>query len=187
MTPYRAVILVWAAWIVSWLAAAAWSKRAAARPAFGSQALYRIVTAIGGVLLFDRGRLSFGGARLWSEPAGVQWGLVALAAAGFAFCWWARVHLGTLWSSSVTRKADHKIIDTGPYALVRHPIYTGMIIASAATAALSARATSIVGFAVLTLGCWIKARLEERFLRAELGPADYDAYAARTGMLLPFL
>lgn len=106
---------------------------------------------------------------------------------GFAFCWWARIHLGRMWSSSVTRKADHHIIDTGPYSLVRHPIYTGIILAAAATAALEARAIAFAGLALVTIGFWIKARLEERFLRNELGAEVYDANARRTGMPFPGL
>jgi protein-S-isoprenylcysteine O-methyltransferase Ste14 len=92
-----------------------------------------------------------------------------------------------MWSSSVTRKADHHIIDTGPYALVRHPIYTGIIIAAAATAALEAQPVSFIGLVVVTFSFWLKARLEEKFLRRELGMGAYDAYSSRTSMLFPGL
>ncbi|MGH6985338.1 MAG: methyltransferase family protein [Caulobacteraceae bacterium] len=113
--------------------------------------------------------------------------LVALAVLGFSLCWWARIHLGSLWSGWVSRKQDHRVIESGPYALVRHPIYSGVILAAAATAGLESRWTSLVGLALLIAGFWVKARIEERFLRSELGPQAYDAYAARTGMLIPFL
>ena len=63
---------------------------------------------------------------------------------GLLLTWWARIYLGPLWSSVITRKKDHKIIDTGPYALMRHPIYTGLIIALLATAAAEGRATALV-------------------------------------------
>jgi protein-S-isoprenylcysteine O-methyltransferase Ste14 len=92
-----------------------------------------------------------------------------------------------MWSMSVTLKADHHIVDTGPYALVRHPIYTGIILASAATAVLEAELVAFAGLVLVIVGFWTKARLEERFLREELGPAAYDAYARRTGMLFPGL
>ncbi len=184
--PYLAVGAIWAAWALSWLIAAVWSKRTQGRPGIGSEVPYRVVTVIGALLLFNGGRLG-AGTGLWRPPLPIQWTLVALTGAGFAFCWLARIQLGSLWSGSVTRKEGHRIVDTGPYALVRHPIYTGLIVASAATAALSGTWTSIFGFGLLTLGFWIKARLEETFLRAELGPQGYDAYARRTRMLLPFL
>ena len=112
---------------------------------------------------------------------------MVIAALGFAICWWARLHLGRLWSASVTRKADHRIVDSGPYALVRHPIYTGVILAAAATAALKGSAGALLGLALMVLAFWIKARLEERFLGAELGEAAYDDYRRRTGMLFPGL
>jgi protein-S-isoprenylcysteine O-methyltransferase Ste14 len=55
--------------------------------------------------------------------------LVGATVSGFAFSWWARIVLGRLWSSGVTRKTDHRIVTTGPYKVVRHPIYSGIIIA----------------------------------------------------------
>jgi protein-S-isoprenylcysteine O-methyltransferase Ste14 len=91
-----------------------------------------------------------------------------------------------LWSSQVTRKQDHRIIDTGPYALVRHPIYTGLILAVLATAAVKGTLPGIAGAVFIVWGLWMKARLEERFLRTELGAA-YDDYSRRVPMLIPFL
>jgi protein-S-isoprenylcysteine O-methyltransferase Ste14 len=92
-----------------------------------------------------------------------------------------------MWSSSVTFKADHRIVDTGPYAVVRHPIYTGIIISALATAALRARAIAFAGLVLLITGFWIKAKIEERFLRDHLGAQAYDAYARRTSLLFPGL
>jgi protein-S-isoprenylcysteine O-methyltransferase Ste14 len=159
-----------------------------ARPRLSSELVYRSVTIAGMfLLLFVAPRHVGYGSRLWQTPLEVGWCLVGLAVMGFTFCWWARIYLGRIWSSSVTRKADHHIVDTGPYALVRHPIYTGMIIAAVATAALEARAIAFAGLALVILGFWTKARLEERFLRDELGAEAYDPYARRTGMLFPGL
>ena len=111
--------------------------------------------------------------------------MFALVVAGLAFAWWARLHLGSLWSSSVTKKADHRIVDTGPYRLVRHPIYTGFLLSIAATAGQLGTAYAVAGVLFFVAGFWIKARLEERFLRVELGEGDYDAYRRRVPMLLP--
>jgi protein-S-isoprenylcysteine O-methyltransferase Ste14 len=124
--------------------------------------------------------------RHWKFPVDVQWVMVGLATAGFLFCWWARIHLGALWSGRITRKEGHHVVDTGPYRLVRHPIYTGILTAALATMLLKGTTSSIIGFALLALGYWMKGKLEERFLREELGSADYDAYRARTPMLVPF-
>jgi protein-S-isoprenylcysteine O-methyltransferase Ste14 len=109
-----------------------------------------------------------------------------LTFAGILFAWWARIHLGRLWSGSITRKEGHHIVDTGPYGLVRHPIYTGLIAATLTTAAASATPTAIMGFIFIAIGLWLKARAEEQFLSTELGPEAYAAYQRRVPMLVPF-
>ncbi len=111
--------------------------------------------------------------------------MVALGVVGFLFAWWARIHLGALWSGSITRKADHRIVDTGPYGIVRHPIYTGLIAAALALAVVKATPVGIAGLALMTVGYWLKGKTEENFLRSELGPEDYDAYRKRVPMLIP--
>ena len=125
--------------------------------------------------------------RFWELDAGVGWLLVAIAVGGVLFMWWARLHLGRLWSASVTRKADHHVIDTGPYAVVRHPIYTGLLLAIAATVLVRATAETLAGAAILATGIYVKARTEEAFLRDQLGAETYDAYARRVPMLVPFI
>jgi protein-S-isoprenylcysteine O-methyltransferase Ste14 len=124
---------------------------------------------------------------LWTLPRAAAWACAALAVAGFLFAWWARLHLGALWSGSITRKADHRIVDTGPYGLVRHPIYTGLILALFALAAVKATPAALIGAAVTTASFWLKARFEEGFLGAELGQEAYAAYRRRVPMLVPFL
>jgi protein-S-isoprenylcysteine O-methyltransferase Ste14 len=91
-----------------------------------------------------------------------------------------------LWSGGVTRREGHRVVDTGPYAIVRHPIYTGLMIAMLGTVLVRGTALSLAGFVVLTITYVIKARLEERFLRTELGAEVYDAYARWVPMLLPW-
>ena len=187
MTPQLAVNYLWVVWFASWLIAAFWSDRAARRPAFGAELLYRVVTLAGAVLLFGAVSRSYHvRLRLWSLNEGANWALFAVCTGGFAFCWWARIHLGKLWSGWITRKEGHRIVDTGPYGIVRHPIYTGLIVSAFATAAVRGTSVALLGAAIITLGFWIKARLEERFLREQLGADIYDAYRRRVPMLLPF-
>jgi protein-S-isoprenylcysteine O-methyltransferase Ste14 len=123
----------------------------------------------------------------WQPGAAPGWAMVGATVAGLAFTWWARLHIGRLWSSSVTRKADHRVVDTGPYAIVRHPIYTGIIIAALATSLLPPTVETIAGAACIALGVYVKARVEESFLREQLGEDAYAAYARRVPMLVPFL
>jgi protein-S-isoprenylcysteine O-methyltransferase Ste14 len=70
---------------------------------------------------------------------------------------------------------------------VRHPIYTGLIIALLATAASEATPVAALGAVLIALGLWLKARTEERFLLTELGPDAYESYRRRVPMLVPFV
>jgi protein-S-isoprenylcysteine O-methyltransferase Ste14 len=187
MQPVIAISALWGAWVVSWMLAALWSDRAEKRASLGSQALYRLLMAAGAVLFFIPAHGYYGVLRLWHVTWTEAWAAVALTAGGFLFTWWARVHLGRLWSGNITKKADHRVVDTGPYALVRHPIYTGLLIATYATMWAKGTAYGIAGAMLLTFGIWLKARLEERFLRQELGAAAYDDYSRRVPMLVPFV
>ena len=84
------------------------------------------------------------------------------------------------------KKADHHVVDTGPYRLVRHPIYFGLIFAAIATAIEKGTSFALFGAAIATFALYTKAQREERFLRVELGEDAYDAYARKTAMLVPF-
>jgi protein-S-isoprenylcysteine O-methyltransferase Ste14 len=185
MHPAAAIAGLWVLWALSWIAAAGWTNRTEAKPAPTSQAGYRIVLTIGGLVLAVRAHGYTGDLRFWHVSWTGAWICVGLIAAGFEFCWWARIHLGRLWSSQVTRKSDHRVIDTGPYAIVRHPIYTGILCAVYATAAAKGTIFGICGAIIITVGIWMKARLEEKWLGQELGQ-DYEAYRRRVPMLLPF-
>ena len=184
--PLGALFVVWVAWSITWVAAAFWTGRTARRAPIGSELSYRLPMMAGALLVFitarTRGRYDV---MFWRLDGAAGWLCVAVAIAGFVFTWWARLHLGQLWSSSVTRKVDHRLVDTGPYGIVRHPIYTGLFVAIAAAVAIRATVASIAVAALMASGIYVKARLEEEFLRAELGEA-YDAYARLVPMLIPF-
>jgi protein-S-isoprenylcysteine O-methyltransferase Ste14 len=184
---YRAAGDLWLLWVVSWLLASRWSARTVKTPQPGSRTLEILLVMGGAAVLTAGGGLPTGGElsepiyALGTRPA---WLLVGLVACGFLLCWWARLHLGQMWSMAITLKQDHQIIDTGPYALVRHPIYTGLLLAIWATAAIAASELAFAGAAMMTLGIYLKARGEEILLTAELGPR-YEAYRRRVPMLVP--
>lgn len=186
MTPQEATSYIWWAWLISWFATAIWADRAVTRPSLRHQAAYRLTTICGALLLFGWLGIRRYDVRFWRLDGGIGWLFVALAAAGVVFMWWARLHLGRLWSASVTRKADHHIVQSGPYAFVRHPIYTGLLCALAATVCVRATAETLTGAAILAFGIFLKARTEESFLRDQLGAEAYNAYARRVPMLVPF-
>jgi protein-S-isoprenylcysteine O-methyltransferase Ste14 len=175
---------LWIGFALSWLAAASWSSAPAKRAGFTREMTYRIVLLIGGIAFFIPAHGYEGPLRLWYPTRDEA--CVGLTVLGFAFAWWARIYLGSLWSGQVTTKADHRVVDRGPYGLVRHPIYTGILLAVFATAAAKGTVPGLAGAALITLGIWMKARLEERWLREQLGADAYDTYRQRVPMLVPF-
>jgi len=178
--------VLWLGWLVSWWIASVWASSAATRPPVREEIFYRVLTVIGAVLMFVQFREHRDWGLLWFNPIWLDWLFFVAAIAGIAFAWWARIHLGTLWSARVTRKEDHRIVDTGPYGIVRHPIYTGILIALYATVLAFPGLFNATGAIVLTISFVIKYRLEERFLSQELGAEAYSAYRKRVPALVPF-
>ena len=189
MAPMVVIYVVWAGWLVSWWTAAAWANPVVKHASLLQQLPYRLLTFVGAILLFGLYSNGFEiNHRLWNSQSGwIGWAMAIMVIVGFAFCWWARIRLGHLWSSAITRKTSHHIVDTGPYALVRHPIYTGISLASFATAIATGTYSSFIGAILMAAGWYLKARIEERFLREELGPEAYNSYARRVPMLVPFV
>jgi len=186
MRPGLVIAALWIGFAISWLAAMPWSSKVEKRVGIGSELGYRIVLVIGGIVGLVPAHDDYGPLRLWVVTRQEAWICVGLIAAGFAFSWWARINLGSLWSGQVTKKADHRVVNTGPYRIVRHPIYTGILLAAFATAAAKGTVFGLAFAPIVTLGLWMKARLEERWLRQELDPGAYDSYRRRVPMLLPF-
>ncbi len=187
MRPSLLFSLIWHAWAISWIVAAWWSAPTEKQVVTREALLYRALILLGALLLYDRTGSLLGGRRLWHVGYDGAYALAAATLLGIGFAWWARLHLGRLWSGTVTRKEGHRVIDTGPYALVRHPIYTGLIFAIVATAVTEATAVACAGAALIMAGLRLKAGIEERFLAAELGGHDYEAYRRRVPMLIPSL
>jgi protein-S-isoprenylcysteine O-methyltransferase Ste14 len=186
LRPGPVIAFLWVAFCISWLVAAGWSAKTERSVGMKGELAYRIVLIAGALVFFPRAQGYHGPMRLWRVTLDEAWVCTALVALGFAFSWWARIHLGALWSASITRKAAHRVVDTGPYGIVRHPIYTGILLAVYATAAAKGTMLGLLGALLITLGIWMKARLEERWLREELDPGAYDRYRGRVPMLVPF-
>jgi protein-S-isoprenylcysteine O-methyltransferase Ste14 len=185
--PSETLELIWIVWLLSWVAASFWSGRTQRRVGTLETWTYRAAMIAGGILLVPWTAWTLAETPLWDVGYGGAYVLAAVMVAGLTFTWWARVHLGRLWSSAITRKEGHRIVDTGPYGVVRHPIYTGIIVGLLATAAAEATVTALVGAALIIFGLWLKASSEERFLMVELGPDAYGPYCRRVPMLIPFL
>ena len=188
MTPEFIIYALWAAWFVSWTVARLWANRTEKRAGLGAELGFRALLGVGTVLLFvfPLSHIRFAQVRLW-HLGDASWTLVALTATGLLFTWWARIHLGRLWSDLIVKKAGHHIVDTGPYRLVRHPIYAGLIFAAFATAIEKGTSFALLGAVIVSVAFYTKARREERFLRAEMDEHAYAAYASKTAMLVPFV
>ncbi len=114
------------------------------------------------------------------------WLGAAITLAGLLFSVWARVTLGRNWSRSVTIKQGHELITFGPYALVRHPIYTGLLTAFVGTAIAIAQMRALVGFGLIFVSLGYKLLLEEKWMRVQFGET-YVRYSRHTKALIPWV
>lgn len=109
-----------------------------------------------------------------------------LTAFGIGIALWARVHLGRFWSADIGSKSEHKLIETGPYARLRHPIYFGVSLAVLGTALIDGTLHALCGAVILVAALVAKARLEETWLVREFGGTYWD-YRRRSWALIPFI
>jgi protein-S-isoprenylcysteine O-methyltransferase Ste14 len=176
---------LWAVWIIGWLAAAWNVKRTQWREPRRSEVYNRVPVLLGMAILLAPGRLPLPmNERL--VPAGPEPAFFGtlFVMAGLLFAGWARWHLLRNWSGTVTVKEDHTLIRSGPYRLVRHPIYSGMLLALFGTALAIGSARGFIGAGLILFGFLLKLRVEEARMR-ETFPADYDEYSRRTARLIP--
>ena len=105
---------------------------------------------------------------------------------GVAFSIWARLQLGGNWSASVTVKEGHTLIRRGPYTIVRHPIYSGLLLALLGVALIVGELRGLLGVGVLFLSYWLKLRIEERFMLEQFG-TEYRQYQQHVKGLIPYV
>src|SRR6185312_4013633 len=122
--------IMWLSWVVYWLAASRDVKSTLQRESPSSRFSHMVPLAIAALLFSDpRMRIGFLGERFLPLSVWLFWLGTFLTGGGLLFTVWARLHLGRNWSGSVTIKEGHELVTSGPYALVRHPIYTGLLLA----------------------------------------------------------
>jgi protein-S-isoprenylcysteine O-methyltransferase Ste14 len=170
----------WVAFWVYWLVAAFSMKRG--RVPWSRELRIRAAIFVLVIVLIRLG--AFRGHGLNSDPWRAGVGLV-LFVAGLAFAIWARLHIGRNWGTPMSQKNDPELVTSGPYRLVRHPIYTGILTASIGTAVALSWAWLI---AVVLAGAYFtySAIVEERYL-TEHFPDTYPMYKRSTKMLVPFV
>jgi len=178
--------ILWVPFIAYWVLAARETRQSRARVRGASSPVRAALYVAGGALIFLSPSLGPFDDRF--VPAVVEVGVAGwvLTVIGMLFSIWARVSLGRNWSGRVVLKQGQELVSTGPYALVRHPIYTGLLVALAGSALYDGRWRALLGLAFFAIGFWLKARSEEDLLEGEFGE-EYRSYRARTPMLIPSL
>jgi len=176
---------LWALWALCWMAMAFLSKSTKRRESVAQRLQHVIPSIIGFLLLFRDGFSTRWLARpMFPDYPALMTACIATTAAGLLFSVWARLTLGSNWSGTVTIKANHELIRRGPYRFIRHPIYTGMLLALLATAVTQRLASGLLGFIIILFALYRKARREESFLAQEFGTA-FAEQQRHTGMFLP--
>ncbi len=179
--------VVWIAFIVYWRIKAAGAKSNQRREPDASGILRALTLLIVIVLLSTtRIPLPWLYRRLWPSGLWPFWIGAAITVAGLLFAVWARHHLASNWSSSVTIKQGHELITAGPYAVVRHPIYTGILTGFLGTAIALSQVRGVIGFVLIFIVLWAKLRKEEEWMRSQFGEV-YASYTDRTAVLVPYL
>lgn len=177
----------WILFSVIWLLAAATSKRSIYRESGAQRLRYSILLVLAFLLLTKRHRLPYPlDVRILPGTEVVDWMAGILCIAGLAFCVWARATLGRNWSGTITLKEGHELIERGPDRLVRHPIYTGLLVMFFATALAFGHLGGFVAVAVAFASFWIKLSDEEKLMRQQF-PEQYRSYEQRVKRIIPFV
>jgi protein-S-isoprenylcysteine O-methyltransferase Ste14 len=178
----------WILLLVVWVVSGFRAKRIAKKEQRAG-VLWRVLAGVVGWVLLVRAddpRLGPLSLRFVPENLWIAIFAAAMTVVGVLFAIWARLHLGKYWSSTVALKSEHQLIRTGPYARIRHPIYTGILLGIAGTALAVGRYAGIVTVLIYLVAFWTKARKEEALLAGQFGPA-FDEHRRYTGFFLPRL
>jgi protein-S-isoprenylcysteine O-methyltransferase Ste14 len=187
LTMWQIELIPWyvfaAYWAISWLRV----KRTKSAEPLTSR-LATIVPLVLAFMLLFSDSLRVGPLRRRFLPVEVWIGRsgIALTTVGVAVAIWARYSIGQYWSARVTLKEGHRVIRSGPYAWVRHPIYTGMLLAAMGTALVIGEWRGVLAVVVIWAVHSRKALREEAMLTGELGE-EYASYRRSTGFLFPRL
>jgi protein-S-isoprenylcysteine O-methyltransferase Ste14 len=184
---YEIACDLWLLLAVVWLFGLLTAKPDARTQSPGSRLLEMTLSFLAFCLVFTHYFRS--GWRAWSFLPNSNLSGVAglsLVLLGIAFSIWARLRLGGNWSSAVTVKQGHTLILRGPYALVRHPIYTGLLLAMLGVALIVGEVRGLLGVGVFFLSLWLKSRMEERFMLQQFG-TNYSSYQQHVKALIPYV
>jgi protein-S-isoprenylcysteine O-methyltransferase Ste14 len=177
---------LWTIWLAGWIISGQFTKRVARAEGMVSQFLHTIPLGVGVILLtFRHSGGPWLATRIYPQSPWSFWTGAALVAFGLGFAAWARIHLAGNWSGTVTLKRDHSLTRSGPYRLVRHPIYTGLLIAILGSGIATAEWRGLVAFVLVLVAFLRKIAVEEQFLTEQFGDA-FVQYRAEVPALLPW-
>ena len=176
---------IWAALGIVWLVGLAFTKRTIRRQPTGSR-LFHVAIALTGFSLLGNTWFADGwlASRMIPHSSGLDFAGIFITFAGCAFAVWARLTIGSNWSGSATVKAGHELVTNGPYALARHPIYSGLVTAALGTAVAEGEIRCTLGLALILLAFMIKMSQEEK-LMMQTFPEEYPRYRKRVKALIP--
>jgi protein-S-isoprenylcysteine O-methyltransferase Ste14 len=178
---------VWGLVAIYWIVGMVRAKPTVRRESILSSALHVALGCAAVFLVWGPATdIGFFSHRVTSAAAWVQWLGLAATIGGCAFAIWARASIGANWSSMVTVKQNHELILHGPYAVVRHPIYSGFLLALAGTAIAVGEIRAFIGLGLAFIGFLLKSAAEERFMREEFSD-EYARYSQRVRRLIPFI
>lgn len=185
LTLWQIELLPWYAFLIAWGIGLLWVKPVKAAEPIAARLLTGIVALAAFVLLFNQSwPLGVLRRQIWPVTPTQQWIGIALTYAGMVLAIWARIILGANWSARVTLKVGHELIRSGPYAYVRHPIYSGLLLAMIGTALVIGEWRGLLPILLVAVAHHLKARREEQLLTQEFGD-QYLEYRRNTGGLVP--
>jgi protein-S-isoprenylcysteine O-methyltransferase Ste14 len=175
----------WWAWIAYWLLAALFAAKTKQAEGVLLRLAHIVPLYFGFFLIFHDRDYSLIHGRMYHNN-GMSYIGNLLTVEGLLFTVWARVHLGKYWSGIITLKEGHRLIRTGPYQIVRHPIYTGILLGALGSALIAATGDAFVGLALMTVTLAMKARREEALLTGEFGD-EYRQFRREVRALVPLV
>ncbi len=184
---YQFATYLWMLIGVLWLVGMIYAKPTVRSQSWGSRIFEMSLSLLAFVMAFT-GTFAHGwlGKQVLSPSNATGIGGLTLTFFGVALAVWSRFQLGSNWSASVTVKADHSLIRRGPYTIVRHPMYTGFLLALLGVAVIVGQMRGFFGVAVLFLALLLKSSVEESFMLQQFG-AEYRQYQGRVKALIPFV
>jgi protein-S-isoprenylcysteine O-methyltransferase Ste14 len=183
----RLIQFPWLVFLVYWLVGALKTRTNIKEESFASRYGVMLLVVSGYVLIFsDWAQLGFLETRFIPRSLEIAFTGIGLTWLGIGVAIWARYHLGQYWSARVTIKEGHELIRTGPYARLRHPIYSGILLASVGTALLIDKWRCVAGIMLIVAAFSLKALKEESMLAEQFGDA-FAEHRRHTGFLIPLL